>query len=99
MSTLLVIYSGDADSRFDRVYYAGKHLPLVAETWGPLGLQSANAFYPEGSGAGIVAMCVCVFRDEAALSAALAAPQTPRVMEDVEHFTAIKPMQSRLAPL
>ncbi len=99
MIILLVTYSGDADSRFDRKYYADKHLPLVVEIWGPHGLQSATAFYPEGDGAGTIAMCVCLFRDEAALRAALAAPHTPRVMEDVQHFTSIKPTQSRLVPV
>ena len=99
MTTLFVTYPGDARTRFDREYYVSKHLPLVQEAWGPHGLETIAAFFPSGEGAGTVAVCVCGFRDEAALQAALGSPQTPRVMADVAHFTDAKPSQSRAVPL
>ena len=99
MTTLLVTYAGDANTRFDRDYYANTHLPLVREAWGPHGLETIAAFFPAGDGAGTIAVCVCGFRDEAAMNGALGSSQTPRVMADVEHFTDVKPSQSRAVPL
>lgn len=95
MATLFVMYSGDKNTRFDRDYYVQTHLPLVMEAWGPYGLDSAAAFFPAGNGAGTIAVAVCEFRDEPAITVALTAPQTKRVMEDVPKFTDAKPSQSR----
>ena len=95
--TVYVTYPGDARTRFDRDYYVAVHLPLVVECWGPYGLQSCAAFFPPADGAGTLAIAECRFRDEAALQAALAAPETPRVMGDVAHFTDAQPAQSRAA--
>ena len=99
MTTLFVTYPGDARTRFDRAYYVRAHLPLVQEAWGPHGLETIAAFFPAGDGAGTIAVCVCGFRDEAAIGAALGSPQTPRVMADVARFTDAKPTQSRAVPL
>ena len=96
---LYVTYSGDASTRFDQNYYVTDHLPLVRKAWGPYGLESAAAFFPAGDGAGTIAICACVFRDEAAVSASLNSPLTERVMSDVQCFTDAKPVQSRDAPL
>ena len=99
MTMLFVTYAGDAGTRFDRAYYVGTHLPLVMEAWGPYGLETIAAFFPADDGAGMIALCVCGFRDEAAISSALGSPQTERVMADVKHFTDAKPSQSRAVPL
>lgn len=99
MTTMYVTYPGDAGTRFDRDYYVNGHLPLVMECWGPYGLQSCTAFFPAGDGAGTIAIAECRFRDEAALKAALGAPESPRVMADVAKFTDAKPSQSRAAPV
>ena len=99
MTTLFVTYPGDAQTRFDREYYVRHHLPLVKEAWGPHGLETVAAFFPTGDGAGTIAVCVCGFRDGAAMQAAVGSAQTPRVMADVEHFTDAKPSQSRAVPL
>ena len=42
---------------------------------------------------------LCRFRDEAAMRAALALPDTPRVMADVAGFTDAKPVQSLAGPV
>ncbi len=97
--TMYVTYAGAADAPFDRDYWLHSHLPLVRECWGPHGLISAAGFFPSGDGGGLVAICPCVFRDEAAMQAALAAPESARVMADVAEFTAIQPAKSRAVPL
>ena len=99
MKTIFVTYAGDATTRFDRQYYVEKHLPLVTSAWGPLGMQSIAAFFPAGTGEGTIAVCVCQFRDGEAISAALKAPETRAVMEDVPHFTDAKPKQLQAVPL
>ena len=99
MTMLFVTYAGDGNTRFDRDYYVSTHLPLVLETWSLYGLETVAAFFPADDGAGTIAMCVCGFRDEAAISASLGSPQTERVMADVKHFTDAKPTQSRAVPI
>ncbi len=99
MQTLYVTYSGGADTRFDRTYYVEKHLPLVLESWGRYGLEAVAAFFPEGSGAGTIAICLCRFRDEPAVRAAFDAPETRAVMADVAHFTDVQPSRSLSVPL
>ena len=99
MTYLFVTYPGDARTRFDRDYYISTHLPLVREAWGSYGLESIAAFFPVGEGEGTIAVCLCGFRDEAALRAAIGSSQSPRVMADVRNFTDVVPSQSRGTPL
>ena len=99
MTTMYVSYPGGEGTRFDRDYYVRHHLPLVMECWGPLGLESCTAFWPADTGGGRMAIAECRFRDEAAMRAALASPETPRVMADVARFTDAKPMQSLAGPI
>ncbi len=96
---MYVTYAGDADTRFDRDHWINVHLPLVREAWGPHGLLSAGGFFPSGDGGGLIAIAPCVFRDEAAMEAALASPETKRVMDDVTNVTAVVPARSRAVPL
>ncbi len=99
MKTVFVTYAGDSSTRFDRHYYVEKHLPLVTGAWAPYGLESIAAFFPAGSGEGTIAVCVCEFRDDEAISASLHAPETRAVMEDVAHFTDAKPKQLQTTQL
>ena len=102
MVLMTVTYRGEKTARSDRIYYRNQHLPLVKEVWGPLGMETISAFFPEANEAaagpetGIVATCICGFRDEAALQRALASPHTPRVMNDLPHFTDLKAQQNVL---
>ena len=91
---LFVTYLGAADSRFDRTYYVSHHIPLVTDAWSPYGLLEACALFP-AQHTGVIAACVCRFRDYAAIDAALAAPRTADVMADIENFTDTSPTQSR----
>ena len=99
MTTVFVTYPGDASTPFDRDYYTRVHVPLVRAAWSPHGLESCTAFFPAGRSGGTIAVAVCEFRDEAAVQAALASPDTPRVMADVAKFTTAEPSQSRATPL
>ena len=94
MQELYVTYPGDASTRFDRQYYVEKHLPLVLKSWRKYGLMTVAAFFPEGTGEGTIAICVCAFRDEGGVRASLTAPEAREVMEDVPRFTDAKPSQS-----
>ena len=99
MTTLLVTYSGDASTRFDRRHWIEVHLPLVREVWSPHGLLGVSGFFPAGDGGGLIAVSTCMFRDEAALAAALASADTERMMADVATVTDVEPTRSRVVPL
>ncbi len=99
MITMYVTYAGNADTPFGREYWINVHLPLVRECWGPFGLVRLGGFFPQGDGGGLIAIALCVFRDEAAMEAALASPETARVMADVDRVTAVKPQRSLAMPL
>jgi uncharacterized protein (TIGR02118 family) len=102
--TIHVSYVGMPADRFDRSYYATGICPLVIDAWGPSGLLKAEAFLPAAAempsdAAATIAICECVFRDEAALAAAFASERTPQVMADVQAFTDLAPRRSRSLPL
>ena len=99
MVTMYVTYAGNTDTKFDRDHWINVHLPLVREAWGPHGLESVAGFFPSGDGGGLIAIAPCVFRDQAAMAAALASPDTARVMEDVKKVTDVQPGRSRALPL
>ena len=99
MVIMYVTYAGDARTRFDRDHWLNVHFPLVRECWGPHGLVSVAGFFPSGDGAGLMAICPCVFRDEAAMKAALAAPESKRVMDDVKNVTDVEPKRSLAKPM
>ncbi len=99
MITMYVTYPGGPNTRFERDYYLRNHLPLVMACWGPLGLRSCSAFWPAEEDSETVAICECRFDDEASMRAALASPETPRVMADVARFTDARPAQSLAGPI
>ena len=94
MVTLYVTYEGAANTWFDRDYWINNHLPLVRECWDPYGLERTDGFFPAGEDSELIAICPCIFRDEAAVHAALASPATRRIMDDVVRLTDVKPVQS-----
>ena len=87
MTKMLVTCSGEPGTRMDRSYYANTHLSIAMQLWGPYGLKEAAAFFPAGDGNGVLSIGIYRFRDTAAMEAALAAPETARIMADVENFT------------
>ena len=99
MTTMFVTYAGNEDTPFNRQHWIKVHLPLVLECWGPYGLASVSGFFPQGDSGGLIAIAACIFRDEAAMEAALASPETARVMADVDLVTAVRPQRSLATPL
>ncbi|MBY3321539.1 EthD domain-containing protein [Rhizobium laguerreae] len=99
MIAMLVTYAGDEHTAFDRDHWIDVHLPLVRRSWGPYGLLSVGGFFPQGDGAGLIAVAVVNFRDEAAMEAALNSPETMQVMADVARVTAVKPQRSIVKPV
>lgn len=100
MTEMMVVCAGDKNTRFDRDHYSNKHLALAMECWGPYGLKSAEAFYPDGDGRGWLSIGVYRFENPEDVKRALAAPETERVMADVKHFTdATVILRSRFLPL
>ncbi len=97
--TVLISYSGASSSRFDRTYYRERHLPLVMKSWEQYGLLSLAVLYPEKREEGIIAICVCTFRDDDAANTAFGSAEAAAVMADVKHFTDISPTQSKSVPL
>lgn len=87
MAKMIVVCQGDENTRFDRNYYATTHLALAMQCWGPYGLEAVDAFYPVGDGDGWMSIGVYRFRERADIAAALASPETARVMADVKNFT------------
>ncbi len=96
---IYVTYQGRASDRFDRDLYVSHHLPLVMASWGKYGLESVRAFFPAGDADGTVAVCECLFRDEAAVEAAFSSAEMPEVMADVALFTNLTPNRFRTVPL
>ena len=99
MITMLVTYAGDGQTPFDRDHWINVHFPLVRESWEPYGLVSDSGFFPQDDGAGLIAVGVVNFRDEAAMEAALNSPETVQVMADVDIVTAVEPQRSIVKPL
>ena len=99
MIILYVTYAGDARTRFDRDYWLNRHLPLVRECWDQYGLERTDGFFPAGHESGLIAICPCIFRDEAAMQAALTSPETRRIIEDVSNVTDAEAVQSVAHPV
>ncbi|KRG76506.1 hypothetical protein ABB28_03080 [Stenotrophomonas chelatiphaga] len=94
---MLVSYAGRLGDRFDREYYMTRHIPMVEEAWMPLGLQSTDVLFSANGDQEIAAVCLCKFKTEGAMHAALSAPETVAIMSDIERFTDIAPTRRILA--
>ncbi|NBI44508.1 EthD family reductase [Burkholderia sp. ISTR5] len=87
MTKMIVVCAGDADTRFDRDYYANDHFRIAKACWEPYGLQSAEAFFPYAEGSNWVSIGVYTFSSEQGVHDALKSPDTAKVMDDVKNFT------------
>lgn len=97
-AVVYVYYQDTPQTRFDRDYYVKRHLPLVMQAWEKHGLQSVAAFFPALEH-NTLAICECVFRDEAAIEAAFTSAEAPTVMADVPRYTGATPMRVRAVDL
>lgn len=90
MATLVVRYPMHKGAMFDADYYTKTHIPLVEKAWRSHGLTGAEILFPHGAQPD-AAMALLRFRDQAAIDAAMASPDTADVMGDVPKFTDISP--------
>ena len=72
---------------------------MVLDAWAKYGLLNAEALFPAGEGSGVVALCECTFRDEAAIDAAFSSPETAAIMAHIAVFTDLRPTRQRGVPL
>jgi uncharacterized protein (TIGR02118 family) len=82
-----VFYPSSEGSTFDHDYYANKHVPLAAKTWGV-----DDILIEKGLDGPNVAAVHFGFDSVDALQAALGNPGTGEVMADVANYTNIQPV-------
>ena len=85
--SLQVLYSTANDTTFDHTYYTSTHLPIVAEHMGPHFESSVIVKGLAGgpdTPAGFHTIATMVFKDQAALDAAMAAAGP--ALEDIPNF-------------
>lgn len=85
-----------SSSRFDYEYYVGKHLPLVAELWGPLGLVSAEASkgvsgLMPGSAAEYATIASLTFPSLEVLQSVMTSASAGQVLGDIPNFSDAQP--------
>jgi uncharacterized protein (TIGR02118 family) len=98
-ATIFVTYQGTPETRFDRDYYVGTHLPLVLNAWRAYGLETIASFFPAVPKSGTIAVAELRFRDEEAVKAALSSPEAPGVMDDIPNFTDVHPELAKAVPV
>lgn len=94
MIRVSVFYPNEDGARFDMDYYRTRHIPLVREKWGPLGLVRAEIDRGLGGGAGEAPMYLAAahlyFENvETFQKAATQAGQ--EVFADVPNYTSLQP--------
>lgn len=87
MIRLSVLYPITEGATFDHDYYATKHVPLAASTWGVEGAQ-----IDKGVSGPYVAAVHFTFESQEAMGAAMGVPGTSDVMADVANYTTIQPV-------
>jgi uncharacterized protein (TIGR02118 family) len=95
MVRVSVMYAGGEDKQFDYDYYAGKHMALVRERWGQMGLVKIEvdrgvAGGAPGAPAPYLAVGHVYFGSLDAFQKAAAA-HGPELFADVPNFTNITP--------
>ena len=91
MPKLIVYYPRHDGCSFDRGYYEAKHVPMVSEGWGPLGLTGAEIAWPADEGQPFACHATLEFADASAIDAALGSAATAGILADVANFTDIQP--------
>jgi uncharacterized protein (TIGR02118 family) len=82
-----VLYPATEGATFDHDYYRDHHVPLACKTWGLDGAE-----IDRGVTGPYVAAVHFRFESTDAMNAALAAPGTAAVADDVKNYTTITPV-------
>ena len=96
---MIVTCHGGATTRFDRGYYAERHLPLALETWGALGLEKAQALFLPDDSDGVLSASIYDFRNAAALPAALDPAAAKLVIDDIARLTDARVRRELAVPI
>lgn len=83
-----VLYPETDGATFDHDYYRDKHVPLALQAWG-----LASAEIDTGTAGPYVAAVHFTFESPDAMNAALASEGTAAVINDVQNYTTIVPVQ------
>lgn len=94
MIRVSIMYPNQPDAHFDFEYYIGKHIPLVQERWGPLGMRAASVDRGLAGGApGVAAPYLCVahlsFESVEDFQQAMAR-EGAAIMADVPNYTTLQ---------
>jgi uncharacterized protein (TIGR02118 family) len=95
MIVVSVMYPATANARFDLQYYREKHMTLVGERWGKMGLREAKVLQgvgaPEGGAATYSVIALLTFDSADALQQAMA-QHGKEIVGDVPNFTNVTPI-------
>jgi len=95
MIVVSVMYPASADAKFDMKYYLERHVPLVGERWGSMGLREAKVLQGVGAPGGGVApyqvMALLTFDSAVAFEQAVA-QHGKEILRDIANFTNVQPI-------
>ncbi|KAI7775645.1 hypothetical protein LA080_006483 [Diaporthe eres] len=85
-----VVYPSQPDAKFDLDYYNTKHIGLVTEKWGKLGLQQYWVADLRPSNGPYAIQCTMLWESLEAFQKAAASEDSAAVFADVPNFTNLK---------
>jgi uncharacterized protein (TIGR02118 family) len=95
MLLVSVMYPSKPGSSFDRDYYLQKHMPLVKERWGPMGLENVQVVrgidIADGRPQPYQVMALLTFRSMADFQAAADA-HGQELFGDIPNFSNVQPV-------
>ncbi len=95
MIVISVMYPATANARFDMPYYLEKHVPMVGERWGNMGLREAKVLQgvgaPEGGAATYSVIALLTFESAGAVQQAMA-QHGKEIVADIANFTNVTPV-------
>ena len=95
MIVVSVMYPATADAKFDMAYYMEKHVPMVGERWGAMGLREAKVLQgagaPGGGPATYSVIALLTFDSAEAFGQAVA-QHGAEIMGDIANFTNVQPV-------
>lgn len=95
MIVVSVMYPATTGARFDMAYYQEKHIPLVGERWGSMGLREAKVLQgvgaPGGGAATYSVIALLTFESAETLGQAMAR-HGAEIVGDIANFTDVHPV-------
>lgn len=94
MAVISVVYPNRPGAKFDFDYYTSRHVPLIGERWGTMGLTGAQVLKgvasPDGGAPGHLLTAMLTFESLEALQSAVAA-HGAEIIGDIANFTDLQP--------